>query len=367
MVGRLEPQGGPGGTSLVVGVRWSFRGKDAGSADSSAHAYPVSSVRGESYGRWVPRPEFPRAVIEFQRRLPDEGACRAYLFASRWPDGFSCPACDGGEVGGEQRRHVWQCRRCGHQTSVTAGTVMHKTHMPLALWFWAAYLVSRHGPGISALQLRRQLGITRYETAWMVLHKLRRAMVAPEREPLPSEVEVDEGLLGARDPDLRGGRQRDGKPLVGVAIEVRGEGSGRLRLQLLRDASAASLTPFVSSNVAAGAIVHTDGWQGYSGLRAAGFDHQPRKQRARFPDREFVLPRAHRALSNLKTWLQGSHHGVSPQHLQVYLDEFVFRHNRRRTPLAGFQTLLGLEAAHEPTTYREITRRAGNHHAEQSG
>jgi transposase-like protein len=316
----------------------------------------------------VPRPGFPQSVIEFQHRFPDDDACRAYLFVSRWPDGFACPVCGGGEIGAEHRRHLWQCRRCGRQTSVTAGTVMHKTRMPLTLWFWAAYLVSTHGPGISALQLQRQLGISRYETAWMILHKLRRAMVAPEREPLTAEVEVDEGFLGGRDTDLRGSRQRNGKPLVGVAVEVRGNGSGRLRLQLLPDASAASLTPFVSSSVAAGAIVHTDGWAGYSGLGSAGFEHQPHKQRARFPDREWVLPRAHRALSNLKTWLQGTHHGVSPQHLQIYLDEFVFRHNRRRTPLAGFQTLLGLGAIHEPTTYHQITHRPPeNGSAEQSG
>jgi transposase-like protein len=183
-----------------------------------------------------------------------------------------------------------------------------------------------------------------------------------------SEVEIDEGYLGGRDTDLRGGRRRHGKPLVGVAVEVRGNGSGRLRLQLLADASGASLTRFVGSSVAAGAIVHTDGWAGYSGLRAAGFDHRPRKQRARYPDREWVLPRAHRALSNLKTWLQGTHHGVSPQHLQVYLDEFTFRHNRRRTPLAGFQTLLGLGATRGPSTYREITRRRPqNRPAEQRG
>jgi transposase-like protein len=245
---------------------------------------------------------------------------------------------------------------------------MHKTRLPLTVWFWAAYLVATHGPGISALQLQRQLGISRYETAWTILHKLRRAMVAPEREPLRGEVEVDEGYLGGRDTDLRGGRQRDGKPLVGVAVEVRGSGSGRLRLQLLPDASAASLTSFVRSSVAAGAIVHTDGWAGYSGLRAAGFDHRPHTQHARLPDGEWVLPRAHRALSNLKTWLQGTHHGVSPKHLQVYLDEFVFRHNRRRTPLAGFQTLLGLGTTHQPTTYRQITRgKPPNRPAEQSG
>ena len=268
----------------------------------------------------------------------------------------------------EQRRHLWQCRSCGRQTSVTAQTVMHKTRLPLTLWFWAAYLVATHGPGVSALQLQRQLGISRYETAWTILHKLRRAMVAPEREPLTGEIEVDEGYLGGRDTDLRGGRQRDGKPLVGVAVEVRGRGSGRLRLQLLPDPSARSLTWFVRSSIAADAIVHTDGWAGYSGLRAAGFDHRPHLQHARFPDREWVLPRAHRALSNLKTWLQGTHHGVSPKHLQVYLDEFVFRHNRRRTPLAGFQTLLGLGTVHEPVTYRQITRpQPLNRPAEQSG
>jgi transposase-like protein len=314
----------------------------------------------------VPRPAFPRSLIEFQRRFPDEAACRAYLFASRWPNRFACPACGGCEVGGEHRRRLWQCRLCGRQTSVTAGTVMHKTRLPLTLWFWAAYLVSTHGPGISALQLQRQLGISRYETAWTLLHKLRRAMVAPEREPLRYEVEVDEGFLGGRDSDLRGGRQREGKPLVGVIVEVRGNGSGRLRLQLLPNASRATLTPFVCSTVAAGAIVHTDGWSGYLDLSAAGFDHRPRLQRARHPDRQWLLPRAHRALSNLKTWLQGTHHGVSPQHLQVYLDEFVFRHNRRRTPLAGFQTLLGLGATRGPTTRRELIHRP-NHLAEQSG
>ena len=295
-------------------------------------------------------------MIEFQRRFPDDDACRAYLFASRWPEGFRCPGCGAGEAGLEQRRHLWQCRGCGRQTSVTAGTAMHKTHLPLTVWFWAAYLVSTHRPGISALQLQRQLALSRYETAWTLLHKLRRTMVAPEREPLSGEVEVDEGFLGGRDTDLRGGRQRDGKPLVGVAVEVRGKGSGRLRLQLLTDASADSLTGFVRSHVAAGAIVHTDGWAGYSGIGKAGYDHQRHVQHARLPDREWVLPRAHRSLSNLKTWLQGTHHGVSPKHLPVYLDEFVFRHNRRRTPLAGFQTLLGLGAHHNPTTYHQITR-----------
>ena len=130
------------------------------------------------------RPDFPRSIVEFQRRFPDDAACLEYLAASRWPDGFRCPACGGERSWLLARRHLWECVACGHQASVTAGTVLHRTRLPLALWFWAAYLVSTHTPGISALQLRRQLGIARYETAWMMLHKLRRAMVAREREPL---------------------------------------------------------------------------------------------------------------------------------------------------------------------------------------
>ncbi|MGH2804447.1 MAG: IS1595 family transposase [Thermoleophilaceae bacterium] len=313
------------------------------------------------------RPSFPGSIVEFQRRFPDDDACRAYLFASRWPEGFRCPRCGASQVGGEHRRHLWQCKGCGHQTSATAGTVMHKTRTPLTLWFWAAYLVATHTPGISALQLQRQLGISRYETAWLILQKLRRGMVAPERERLKREVEVDEALLGGHHAGRRGGRQRDGKALVGVAVEVRGTGSGRLRLAVLADASQDTLTPWVKALVAPGATVHTDGWGGYGELAGAGYEHRPRLQRRDHPDAQKLLPRAHRAISNLKTWLQGTHRGVSPEHLQVYLDEFVFRHNRRRTPIAAFQTLLGLGAVHGPTTYRQITRRAPTPVAEQTG
>ena len=184
--------------------------------------------------------------------------------------------------------------------------------------------MSTHTPGISAVQLQRQLGISRYETAWLILQKLRRAMVAPEREPLKGEVEVDETLVGGRREGLRGSRQREGgKALVGVIVEVRGAGSGRLRLTALPDASRRTLTPWVAASVEPGATVHTDGWNGYGKLGGAGFDHRPILQLRGHADERKLLPRAHRAASNLKTWLQGTHRGVSPDHLQVYLDEFV--------------------------------------------
>jgi len=182
-------------------------------------------------------------------------------------------------------------------------------------------------------------------------------MVAPEREPLKREVEVDEFFLGGLEEGLRGGRQRGNKTLVGVAVEIRGRGSGRLRLRVLDDASGDSLGAFVQATTAAGAIVHTDGWSGYNGLPDLGYEHRPRSQRAA-PVGEQLLPRAHRAVSNLKAWLHGTHRYASPAHLPAYLDEYVFRHNRRGNPHAAFQTLLGLSARQEPATYRQIIDQA---------
>jgi hypothetical protein len=161
---------------------------------------------------------------------------------------------------------LWQCSACRYQVSVTAGTVLHRTRTPLHLWFWAAYLVTTGTPGISALQLQRQLGLKRYETSWTMLHKLRRAMVNPEREPLTGVVEVDECFVGGHEPGLRGGRQQGIKALVIVAVEVRGAGSGPIRMQVIDDASADTLCDFVAESIAAGATVRTDGWSGYKRL-----------------------------------------------------------------------------------------------------
>jgi len=234
---------------------------------------------------------------------------------------------------------------------------MHGTRLPLRSWFWAAFLVSTFHPGISAKQLQRQLGIGCHETAWAMLHKLRGAMVAPERELLKGEVEIDEFFLGDYEEGLKGGRQRGKKTLCGAAIEVRGRGSGRLRLEVLANSRATTLEEFTKTTTAPGTTVHTDGLFSYSALPKLGYDHRPRKV-ASVPDGEHLLPRVHRAISNLKAWMHGTHRGVSPEHLPVYLGEFVFRHNRRGTPMAAFQTLLGLGAQHEPITYRDIIDRA---------
>jgi transposase-like protein len=241
----------------------------------------------------------------------------------------------------------------GHGPAPDAGTVLHRTHVPLRLWFAAAYLVTTHTPGFSAVQLQRQLGLARYETAWTMLHKLRRAMLRPERDRLSGVVEVDEAYVGGLEEGRRGGRRRDSsKSIVVGAVEVRGRGSGRVRLAVVGDLSAASLVPFVEASVEPGSTVLTDGWQGYAPLRR-GYDHRP----ATVGDPKnasVLLPRVHRAFSNLKTWLRGTHHGVSAKHLPSYVDEFVFRFNRRRTPMAAFRSLLGLSTRHAPTTHKML-------------
>lgn len=306
----------------------------------------------------MPRPDFPRTILEFQERFGDEQACLDYLFECRWPEGFVCPRCSGLVPWLLSTRGLWQCAKCKYQVSLTAGTVLHKTHTSLHLWFWAAYLMTTGTPGISARQLQRQLGLTRYQTAWTMLHKLRRAMINPERTLLTGEVEIDECEVGGHEIGRRGGRNLTATAaMVVVAVEARGRGSGRVRMKIIPNASSETLIGFITDTVAPGAIVHTDGWMGYAPLaKNDEYTHRPRSQRAakKTGDPDPVLPRVHRAISNFKSWLRGTHRSVSNEHLQVYMDEFIFRYNRRGTPMAAFQRLLGLGAQQTPTTYRQI-------------
>ena len=223
------------------------------------------------------RPTFPRTLVEFQARFADEAACRTYLAASRWPDGYRCPRCGHAQAFELPHRGLWQCKACGRQTSVTAGTVLHRSRTSLREWFWAAYLVTTHMPGMSALQLQRQLGIPRYETAWTLLQKLRRAMRRPGRERLRGTVEVDETYIGNQ-ARLRGGRELGDRALVVGAVEVRGRASGRIRLQVVPDASGPSLTGFVRTHVEPGTIMITDGWQGYAPLSGRGYPTVPKRR-----------------------------------------------------------------------------------------
>ena len=267
----------------------------------------------------------------------------------------------------KRRSVVLRCRACQANISLMAGTVMQDSHTPLSIWFWGAYLVATQTPGQSAMQFQRQLGLRRYETAFQILHKLRAGMVRPERDAIGSlyPVEVDETLVGGR---TKGeGRGVHHKATVAGAIEVRPRPAGangmkpkravyagRLRLRLVANRGAKTLTGFVQENVTKGAVVRTDGWQGYDELAALGYSHEPMVLDGDPERTDAHLPMIHIAFSNLKTWLLGTHHGVSHQHLQAYLNEFVFRFNRRFYPMTAFNSVLGLASHASAPTYETL-------------
>jgi transposase-like protein len=297
----------------------------------------------------------PSTLIEFQEMFPDEAACWAHLRAVRWPEGFKCPACQHRESSWLSRRRLEQCRACRRQTSVTAGTVLHGTRVGLRIWFLAFYFVGRHKKGISALQFQRDTGLGSYQTAWSLLHKVRSALAEGAEVRLSGNVEVDETYVGAREKGLRGGRARGKKAIVTAAVENRGRSAGALRLARVDDVSGEQLGGFVEGAVdPSRATVYTDAWQGYASLQRRGFDHRPETQGD--PERASeLLPWAHTIFSNLKTWLRGTHNGVSKKHLDRYLNEFEYRFNRRRFELALFDHVIRAVAAAPPLTYGQLT------------
>lgn len=308
----------------------------------------------------------PRSLLEFQRAFPDEAACADYMERIRWPDGFICPYCasTASPYRFTARPAVLRCRACQKDTSLTAGTVMHRTKMPLQVWFWAAYLVSTQTPGMSALQFQRQLDINGYETAFQMLHKLRAGMVRPDKDKIGEEwaVEVDESFVGGRTKGK--GRGNTDAPLVIAAVEVRYRQSekkgrrakyaGRLRLRHIVSRSREECEDFVRDNIAKGSTVRTDGHLGYDHLPRLGYDHDSMVLDGDHDRIEQHLPLIHVVFSNLKTWLRGTHHGVSAQHLQAYLNEYVFRFNRRFYPMTSFASVLGIGTVSEGPTYRGL-------------
>ena len=306
--------------------------------------------------------DLPRDLPTFLERFGTDEDCRAYLVQARWPAGFGCTACGHDQAYSHKKRLIEECRACGKQHSILAGTIFEQTKTGLARWFLAIYLVTASKGGISAMELQRQMGFGSYGTAWAWLHKIWRAMVVPDRKPLSERVEADETLVGGARPG-KPGRGASGKTVVAGAVEsrrgqLRGRRLGRLRLQAVADASASSLVGFLGRNVASPAQVATDGWSGYRGLEAAGYAHQPIPLARSWGDAALRLPAIHLVFGLAKRWLLGTHHGaVSAKHLQAYLDEYVFRFNRRTAKSIAhrFARLIEQAVLTQPTTYRAIT------------
>lgn len=301
--------------------------------------------------------DFPRDLLEFEARFSTEAACREYLFRLRWPDGFRCPRCGGGK-GWPKSEVLLQCSGCDYQSSVTAGTIFQDTRKPLTLWFRAAWFVTSQKNGASAMGLQRMLGLRSYKTAWTWLHKLRRAMVRPDRDRLIGRVEVDEAYVGGLEEGVRG-RHTEAKALIVVAAQEDGPGIGRIRMRRIADASAESLMPFVEDSVAPGSVVHTDGWLGYLPLEGKGYDHEVTFLKGKKKTPSELMPRVHMVISLLKRWLMGTHQGaVSLEHLDYYLDEFTFRFNRRNSRSRGklFFRLLQQAVAIDPVPYKSMIK-----------
>lgn len=314
--------------------------------------------------------KYPTNILDFQKMFPDENACLTYLEEMRWPDGFVCPKCSiaGPPFRVPKRTRVLKCRTCHYETSITAGTIMHRSKTNIHIWFWAAHLISTQTPGISALELQKKLGIKRYETAFQMLHKLRNAMVRPNRDKIGKEwpIELDIVYIGGKTKSGISGKT-DKVPVV-IAVELRQHEirdsntnkikqraiAGRIRLQKLPNKEAEGVNLFAQNCIVSGASIVSDDGSEFSGLRELGYKHQAVAMRGDKDKMNSTLPMISVVTANLKTWIDGAFHGVSKKHLQTYLNEFMFRFNRRFYRAVSFRSLLDLGAHSSSLTYKNI-------------
>ncbi|MCH7538020.1 MAG: IS1595 family transposase [Proteobacteria bacterium] len=318
----------------------------------------------------VPGHDYPRTWTQFLDWFPDEAACRRFLENIRWGSGFVCPSC--GEPGEAFRgsRGRWICRHCRHQCTVTAGTVFEKTRTPLRSWLAAVWYITNQKQGVTALGLQRVLGLGSYQTAWAMLHRLRRAMIRHGRERLQGVVEVDESFIGRSPPNkVRDTKQKQQlankreaqRSIVMIAVEIKQpKGFGRIRLQRVTDKSETAVLPFVLESIEPGSIIRTDGSEAYRKLARHGYRREKTVMLGANDPAHVTMPGVHRVAALLKRWLMGTHQGaVNPKQLDYYLDEFTFRFNRQSSRSRGllFYRLLQQAMLTEPVTYAQITEK----------
>ena len=287
---------------------------------------------------------FPKTALDFERKFATEENCIDYWMEARWGGVPACAQCASKRVWVEREGRRFECAECGHQTSLTSGTVLAGTRKPFKTWFRAVFEISSRRNGISAKELQRILGFGSYETAWTWLHKIRSSLVRPGREPLSEDIEIDEAFVGGK---------RLGKSMVLVATET----DGRLRLAHALTNNEETLKAFADAAVATDAVVTSDGHAGYNATSLSERAHKAIVQTNAERAVADTLQRAHWSVSMLKRWLMGTHAGaVKARHLQAYLDEFAFRWNRRKTNGVGRISARTIEmlVSHPARTMRAI-------------
>lgn len=305
--------------------------------------------------------QYPKHFQEFLAQFRNEEDCWNYIFEIRWPNGFVCPKCGGSNKSWITEQKLIHCSSCGHQASVTGGTIFHGTRKPLLLWFHIMWWVVAQKTGASANNLMDFMGFGSYETAWSWLQKLRRAMVRPQRDLLSGEIEVDETFIGGKEIGTgKQGRGSETKTLVVVATECIGKQIGRVRFKCIPEATGEQLSQFIEDTIEPGSTIVTDGWTGYSFLNnSVKYKHEIKVISGSGKQAHELLPHVHLVDSLVKRWINGTHQGsISPKYLSYYLDEFAFRFNRKLSTYRGklFYRLMQQAVDTAPQPFKEIIK-----------
>ena len=300
---------------------------------------------------------YPKNALELEDKLHTDDQCLEYLFQLRWPDGFKCLKCNSSSYWRKSRGR-FECADCHYESSVLVGTIFEGSNLKLRVWFRAIWCLVSEKNGTNALSLQRMLGLGSYRTAWQMLHKLRDAMVKVDRSKLSGEVEFDEFYLGGKSKSANRANPEN-KLLLTIGVEVNGRGCGRIRIDHIERINTNTVVKSVCTLVEPGSLVITDGFGGYNYIESRGYRHRAynqKQEKTKDFDDDSRLPRAHRVISLLKRWYYGTLQGrMSKKHSKAYIDEFVFRFNRRTSKARGLLFLRVLENGIllKPTTYQE--------------
>jgi transposase-like protein len=286
---------------------------------------------------------YPKNQIEFESSFRTDAQCLEYLYNLKFEDGFICNKCDNKEYW-VNLRQVLVCKKCRQETSITSGTIFHRSKIPIHLLFRVLWFIVVQKTGVSALSVQKILGLKRYETVWTWLHKFRGIMILPNRERLSGTIEIDETFVGGIKKGKRG-RGADGKEIVIIAIELVGKHTGRVRVEVIKNASRICINEFIKNNVELGSTIVTDGWKGYVDVERMKYKHKI-ETKTIVANEENLTPNVHRIASLLKRWLLGTHQNfTSSDYLKYYLDEYTFRYNRRKANSRGLLFYILLKQA----------------------